>query len=62
MQSKNLPETYKGYSTEDLLEIYHQIPHNRMDSPEPPRDKVIAMSSLLREYKLAPVHQYEPPK
>ena len=47
----------QGYSTEELLALYRSLPDRTLDSPPVSRDKALAMSALLREYKIAPVFQ-----
>ena len=59
-QGKNFPDTYKGYSTAELIRVWEAIPHNRR--PTEPPEKVLAMRALLREYRLAPVFQEPRPK
>jgi len=56
MQNKSLPETYKGYLTDELLNMYGKISNHGSLKGEP-RDKIRAMRNLLREYRLAPIHQ-----
>ena len=56
MPDKKLPETYKDYSTEELLKMYEKISSGGNLKGEP-REKRVAMDDLLREYKLAPVFQ-----
>ena len=52
MQDKDLPKTYKGYSTQELLRIWEQVKGEGIceDTPE---EKILAMDELLREYKLS---------
>ncbi len=47
---KSLPETYKGYSTKDLLKTWEEIKSPK--GTNSPKDQIRAMSQLLREYKL----------
>ncbi|MBC8420874.1 MAG: hypothetical protein H8E10_20025 [Desulfobacterales bacterium] len=51
MAEQNLPERYKGYSTKELLEIWDQVAGDGI-TPGTPVEKISAMDSLLREYKL----------
>ena len=55
MSEQNLPQNYEGYSTKELLELWVSIPQQRLDSPEVPGEKVLAMHSFLHKYRLAPV-------
>ena len=56
MPDKKLPKTYKGYSTEELLQMYETISTGGSLKGQP-REKILAMDHLLREFKLAPVFQ-----
>jgi hypothetical protein len=53
MPDKNLPETYKGYSTKELLRFWKAYASGQEKGR--PVEKLRAMSGLLREYKIAPV-------
>jgi len=53
MQDKNLPETYKGYPTQELLEIWDQVKGQGIREGTP-KKKISAMRELLREYKFSP--------
>ena len=55
MQEKNLPETYKGYSTKELLQMYETISEGGLKGKS--EGKIEAMDDFLREYKIAPVFQ-----
>ena len=50
MELKILPETYKGYPTDDLLKVWQEI--NSKEGTNAPREKIKIMSTFLREYKL----------
>ena len=52
MTTEKLPETYKGFPTTRLLQIWRQIPYNTLDTPEAPKDEFSAMGDLLREYEI----------
>lgn len=49
MESNNLPETYKGYKTKDLLKVWEEIKAPR--GTKAPKEMIKAMDSLLREFK-----------
>lgn len=49
----SLPRTYKGYLTLELLDVFERIPGLR--AAHESKEKVTAMRSLMREYRLAPV-------
>ena len=57
MQKKNLPKTYKGYDTEELLRILDEI--NSPGGTQASKEKVLAMGDLLEEYKIGAVFQEE---
>jgi hypothetical protein len=59
MRREELPKNYKGYPTEELLQIYDDLLADKLRGKNPPvpREKILAMGNLLREYKLAPVFQ-----
>lgn len=50
----DLPKTYMGYKVEKLLHTLHEIQNGGTKSSQ---SKIKAMSKLVREYKLTPVHQ-----
>ncbi len=50
MQEKNLPETFKGYSTKELLKTWKEIRSPKGTNSS--TDQISAMRKLLREYKL----------
>ncbi len=52
---KNLPETYKGYPTKELLKTWEEL--SSKDGTKSSRDQIVAMRHLLREFKLG-VHKY----
>ncbi len=56
MKKQNLPESYKGYSTDELLDMWDQIANRDGIFPGTPRDKIRAMNQFLREYEIAPVY------
>ena len=56
MNEQSLPQSYEGYSTKELLELWESIPRRRHTDPEEPGEKVLAMRGLLADYRLAPVH------
>ncbi|MEF3696237.1 hypothetical protein [Desulfolutivibrio sp.] len=53
MDDMNLPETYKGYSTKELLAFWERYCEGK--ERKAPVEKILAMRDLLREYKIAPV-------
>ncbi|MFZ5813001.1 MAG: hypothetical protein ACOY4F_13245 [Thermodesulfobacteriota bacterium] len=53
MNDMNLPETYKGYSTKELLAFWVRYCEGKEQGA--PVEKIRAMRGLLREYKIAPV-------
>jgi len=53
MNDMNLPETYKGYSTKELLAFWGRYREGK--EQDAPVEKILAMRGLLREYKIAPV-------
>ena len=57
MRKQNLPENYKGYPTDDLLDIWDQIANRDGIVPGTPREKIRAMNRFLREYEIAPVYK-----
>ncbi len=57
MKKQNLPESYKGYSTDELLDMWDQIANRDGIFPGTPRDKIRAMNQFLREYEIAPVYK-----
>jgi len=54
MQSKSLPDSYKGYPVSELLQVLKELQGQGTKAPE---EKILAMDELVREYKLTPVHQ-----
>jgi hypothetical protein len=54
MQSKSLPDSYKGYPVSELLQVLKELQGEGTTASE---EKIVAMSKLVREYKLTPVHQ-----
>jgi len=59
MPDKNLPETYKGYSTEELLSLHKRARETGSLKGEP-LEKRLAMSDLLVDYRLIPEVQHSP--
>ncbi len=57
MKKRNLPGNYKGYPTDDLLDIWDQIANRDGIVPGTPREKIRAMNRFLREYEIAPVYK-----
>ncbi|HOO76724.1 MAG TPA: hypothetical protein PLI51_05225 [bacterium] len=54
MKKQDLPETYRGYSTRELLRLWNG--GSPLNIPEgTPVEKISAMDCLLRDYKIAPV-------
>lgn len=53
IKNKTLPKTYKGYPTAELLKIWDQVAGEGI-TPGTPKEKILAMSDLLRKYKLSP--------
>ena len=50
MESNNLPETYKGYKTKDLLQVWEEI--KSPGGTKASEDMITAMDSMLREFSL----------
>ena len=50
MESNNLPETYKGYKTKDLLQVWEEI--KAPGGTKAQKEMIKAMSSMLREYRI----------
>jgi len=48
-EGKELPDTFQGYQTADLLKTWEEIQANGTKAPE---DQITAMGNLLREYRL----------
>jgi len=59
MINTNLPETYKGYSVNELLDMWGGGSPLRIPK-ETPKPKIIAMSCLLRDYKIGGVFWDDP--
>jgi len=57
MPPKNLPRTYKGYDTGDLLQTLDEI--NSPGGTRASIEKIIIMGEMLEEYKLGAVFQEE---
>jgi len=57
MKKQNLPENYKGYPTDELLDIWDQIANRDGIVAGTPREKIRAMNRFLREYEIAPVYK-----
>ncbi len=57
MKKQNLPKNYKGYQTDDLLDIWDQIANRDGIVPGTPREKIRAMNRFLREYEITPVYK-----
>jgi len=55
MQSRNLPDSYKGYPVSELLQILKELQGPK--GTKAPKEKILAMDELVREYQLTPVHQ-----
>ena len=59
MINTNLPKTYQGYSVNELLDMWGG--GNPLRIPEgTPKPKIIAMSGLLRNYKIGGVFWDDP--
>ena len=58
--SEELPNEYRGYSTDELLDMLKQLRSSEGIPEGTPEDKISAMNFLLREYELTPVHQKRP--
>ncbi len=52
---ENLPETFNGYSTKELLKTWEEL--NSKEGTKSSQDQIIAMGQLLKDYKLG-VHKY----
>ena len=50
-KEKSLPKIYKGYSPDELIDLYEKIGQGSLKGQ--PREKIIAMRDLLRVYKLS---------
>lgn len=57
MKEQELPKTYRGYSTEELLQMWEDIQTPQGIKEDTPEEKILAMRYLLKEYKIAPIHQ-----
>ncbi len=57
MKKQNLPGNYKGYSTDELLDMWDQIANRDGIVPGTPIEKIRAMNQFLREYEIAPVYK-----
>jgi len=57
MKKRNLPENYKGYATDDLLDMWEQIANRDGIVPGTPREKIRTMNRFLREYEIASVYK-----
>jgi hypothetical protein len=51
---QSLPQSYKGFSTGDLMKFWDGMNLRGPESPKPPQGMVGAMHDLLRKYRLAP--------
>ena len=51
---KNLPENYKGYSTERLIELL-KMRHSHQSLEGVPVAEIREMCNLDREYRLSPI-------
>jgi hypothetical protein len=59
MQNNNLPKTFEGFSTEELLGLLNKrLAHQSLEGT--PQKKLIAVSKLARTYRLTPVHRHSP--
>jgi len=59
MHNQNMPETYAGFSTGELLDMLKKrMSYQSMKGY--PREKIIAMGDLAREYFLTPGHLNSP--
>jgi hypothetical protein len=52
MSEERLPKNYKGYSTQELLDLWESIPGRTIYDPRVSKKKMSAMDDLLREYKI----------
>ena len=50
MPEKDLPETYRGYKTAELLKVWEEI--RQPEGTRAPEAMIAAMRALLREYRL----------
>jgi hypothetical protein len=57
-QNKNLPKTYKGYSTGELLEMYESIGKGGLKGR--PKEMIRAMDDLLREHRIGGQFENQP--
>ncbi len=57
MKKQNLPKNYKGYPTDELLDIWDQIANRDGIIPGTPINKIQAMNRFLRKYEIAPVYK-----
>ena len=55
MHEESLPKEYKGYSTQELLDLWLSIPGNSLYDPPTSKKKISAMRDLLLEYRLTEV-------
>ncbi len=54
-QHADLPTTYMGYPVSELLQVLKEL--QGPTGTKAPKEKILAMDELVREYKLTPVHQ-----
>ena len=54
MKDARLPKIYQGYPVAELLDMWGGGGPLRIPQGSP-KEKIIAMSDLLREYKIAPI-------
>ena len=50
MESNNLPETYKGYKTKDLLQVWEEI--KSPGGTKASEEMILVMDGMLKDFKL----------
>ena len=60
MQKSNLPKTYKGFLTEELLKVWEEI--KTPEGTKASKEKILAMGELVREYRLGLFSVVSPPE
>ena len=56
MPTQELPKTYKGYSTAELLDILAKMPGGQAKNI--PMETMSVLNDLVREYELTPVARW----
>lgn len=56
MNAITLPKNFQGYSTAELLDLYHAIRSGTAKGTPP--EKVLAMDKMLEKYEISPIHMH----